>query len=85
MHVFASACSVTGRTMYFLATSDTRRLYDNDDAYLFLCDLKIPEVTHEDIQNLLLGTVNSEISRKQDELKNLFNKKQQLLAITHQE
>jgi len=60
-------------------------LKDTDDGYLFLGEIEVPMVSEQELRDLALVEINKEIAKASVTLKDLQERKNQLLSITHED
>jgi len=59
-------------------------LEDTNDGFLFLEEIQVPMVTEQELRDLALNDINKQIASVSVTLKDLQERKNQLLSITHE-
>jgi hypothetical protein len=59
-------------------------MYVDNDKYRFIKEIDLPEVDKNDVVKMGVDVFDRQIAEKQVEMNKIIEKKQQLLALTHQ-
>lgn len=70
---------------YRVSDEEMKEYYDDQDGYIFVTEVELPDVPREEVVKAGVKACDSEIADLQMKITIQQEKKQQLLAITYQE
>jgi hypothetical protein len=83
-HIFTSFCEYEKNGVYYtVVKEEDLKLFSSMHKYKYLCDIELPDVDSSEIIQSGVAQIDSNIAALQLKINQQVEKKQQLLAITH--